>query len=531
MTDVETRYTEQVPLMRRRALGQFFTPPALARLMARWCLADGGRTLLDPAVGTGLLVREALRVRPLLRVTACDNDPVVLAACAATLPATVDLRCADFLTDFPDERYEAIISNPPYLGYKSLPYPESIFAFYDQLCGIRINRQSNLYVLFILAIARRLSLGGRASILVPSDWLNGNFGTPLKAYLLREQLLDGLIVFDPNDTIFGDSLATACLLLLRRGRQEAPIRFAYLCRPPSGDETDLDQFIAQAGAVACYKPGELDPERKWLPLLPLPAARRVSTAEAAAGFVPVGQLASVKRGIATGANDFFVLSREQARSAALPPSLFKLCLSRASHAPLADITSDDIAGLLERNSKVLLLDPPPGELPPSLEQYLQYGVSLGVDRRYLPAHRRPWYRVEQRQPAPILVTTFARGAVRFIFNRLLLAHLTAFHGITLHADLRSEDWVCERALLSYLLTPHASSALRAQQRLLGAGLHKWEPADIAQVLVPDLRRFCPGELAELAALFDRHCLELRANHGRTALQELDRCWSELLRRM
>ena len=66
-SEPELSFARQSSGARRKSLGQFFTPPAIAELMCDWALAGEPRNLLDPAVGPGVLVRAAPELDPVLR--------------------------------------------------------------------------------------------------------------------------------------------------------------------------------------------------------------------------------------------------------------------------------------------------------------------------------------------------------------------------------------------------------------------------------------------------------------------------------
>jgi release factor glutamine methyltransferase len=118
--------------------------------------ASSGNTcprLLDVGTGSGVVAVTAAAELPDCRVTAVDLSPVALEvarcnAAAAGVDARIDFRQSDFFSAIhPDERFDLILSNPPYIAegdYDGLP-PEvkavpkmSLLAGTDGLDAIRV---------------------------------------------------------------------------------------------------------------------------------------------------------------------------------------------------------------------------------------------------------------------------------------------------------------------------------------------------------------------------------------------------------
>jgi len=214
----ESSYSSAVPFGHRRRYAQFFTPPKIASLMAEWALAGGTQSLLEPAAGMGILVRAALMRKPDVRVTVFEKDPVILRAFLGTHPnlGQIEVILGDFLTTDLLSTFDAVLMNPPYLRHHDLSYGFDIFAEFSQNYGIEVSKLSNSYLLFTLKVTMSLSPGGRAAIIIPTEWMNANFGSAMKAFLVKRDLLREIIYFSNCSEIFDDALTTACVLLIER---------------------------------------------------------------------------------------------------------------------------------------------------------------------------------------------------------------------------------------------------------------------------------------------------------------------------
>jgi adenine-specific DNA-methyltransferase len=212
----ERAYAARVPLDHRKRYAQFFTPPRVAKLMAEWAVTPRTGTLLEPAVGTGALVRAAFARKPDLRITALDSDPVIVRAFLSENPdlARVEVVLADFLAQDFSSLYDAVLMNPPYLRHHDLAYDFDIFDLYSRRYGVAISRLANSYLLFTIKASMLLAPRGRAAIIVPTEWMNANFGIAMKSFLINKGLLRELIYFSACSDVFEDALTTASILLL-----------------------------------------------------------------------------------------------------------------------------------------------------------------------------------------------------------------------------------------------------------------------------------------------------------------------------
>ncbi|HPF41055.1 MAG TPA: N-6 DNA methylase [Phycisphaerae bacterium] len=463
------------PTDARRKLGQVFTPSTVAEWMTAWACAHRPARILEPSAGDGVFIDEIERRlqgdtawRP--RVWAHEIDKGLRSILRAPR-RSFDLRLSgrDFVLDASRQRYDACVANPPYIRHHALSYDAGVYRAFDGMIGERISRMTNLYGLFLLRIWDRLDDAGRAAVIVPAEWLNADFGRPLKRYLLSENAIDGIVSFADDALIFGDALTTAVIMLLRRGRHaDEPVRVATL-----RDAAALAAFRFEEMAAIAH--ARLDPSDKWTNIL-------AGGGEAFADAAAMGTLADVadcSRGIATGANGYFTLTESERTGASIDPADVTPCITKAIHASANRFDSANWDALKRADRKVWLLTPRE-PLNAAVEAYLERGCAMKIHARYLPSHRPVWYRPEKRAPAPIWAPVFVRGRFRFIHNAAEALNLTAFHGLYPH----NTSSAAIDALLGYLWSDAAQRAIGAQSRLYAGGLRKLEPRDVLSIPIP-----------------------------------------------
>ena len=498
----EDTFMAAVPLSQRRLRGQFFTPASIANLMAEWVCAKNPRRVLDPAMGTGVLVRAvaAHMTESVGAFTAFEIDPSAATLARAGGPWHLDLRIADYLQDASAETFDAVIANPPYVRHHDVNHTTDVMGALSARTGIVFSRLSNIYVPFVVKCFEALADGGRAAVIVPTEWANANFGAGLKAFLEKYDALREVIYFSHAGLVFAGNLSTACILLMEKSRRRAkPVHGWFV-----GGRAEGDVDTSSLGALRndprvtarLFTSDELYGARKWNHLF------ERGTGAVHPGLVPLSELASTKRGLATGANGFFHLSRAAALNAGIDESNLLPCVGKAGDVGGVMFTAEDFAALEARGKRTRLVDLR-GSLSAREAVYVRGGQAAGLPERYLLRARAPWYIQERRDPAPIWAAVFGRTSMRFVLNTAKVQSLTTFHGIY-PKDTRAGF---SKALCACLNSGFVQIQSEAQRRVYGGGLLKFEPGDLLQIYVPDLRRVSAGTLDNLCAAFDALVVE------------------------
>ena len=491
------RLVEQVRLdglksgAERNEWGQFATPPELAEEILRYAatLTDKVR-FVDPAVGTGSFYSALLRVFGAKRVEGAAGIELDhgFAEAARRLwgDRGLEVMEADFTTLTPQPRFNLLISNPPYVRHHHLEAGEKIRlgrrVFLEQ--GIQLSGLAGLYCYFLLLSDGWVEPGGLSIWLIPSEFMDVNYGSGVKRYLTERVQLLQIHRFSPADVQFADALVSSAIVVFRKS---APADGQAVKMTYGGSLLEPDQTSLLALDT-------LRRARKWTGV----ASGSVERAEAG-HRVTLGDLFTIKRGLATGANSFFILPEEQAAREGIPARFRKPILPNPRQVS-SDIIDADERGYPVNVTRLALID---CDLPeeevrarfPHFWEYLRRGKAEHVHATYLASRRHPWYSQERREAAPFLFTymgrsTQGRKPFRVIWNKsAATAHnvyLLLYPKPALQRALNRQPRLFE-VVFEYLRSIDAGS-LVGEGRVYGGGLHKLEPRELARVGAEDLWR-------------------------------------------
>ena len=473
----------------RNRLGQFATPPALAQEIVEQALsflpARAKVRFMDPAFGTGAFYSALLQAWPSSGIAGAagieiDAD-VLQEAKRVWRGADLHLTIGDF-TQLPppddDLKPNLLICNPPYVRHHHLGAEQKTrlkAAVYREL-GLSLDGLAGLYSYFLLLCDNWMAPDALAVWLIPSEFMDVNYGATIKQYLRERVSLLRIHRFNPESVQFDDALVTSAVVMFRN------------C-PPANDctvEFTYGGSLTQPSDRQTMKVDALADLSKWS-ALPGELAASLYTSEASPRL---RDFFTIRRGIATGDNSFFVLDERQVIQNKIPACFLKPLLPSPKNLLANEILADkDGAPVL--TPKRYLLDCGLSEKAveveyPDLWAYLQNGKSKRNNERYLSRHRKPWYSQEQRPAAPFLCTYMGRAVdggnpFRFILNHsnatalnvyLLLYPKPQLAG-ALHDDeeLKKVVWAALGEIGQNVLVQHG--------RVYGGGLHKLEPRELA----------------------------------------------------
>jgi adenine-specific DNA-methyltransferase len=496
---IENEYSVSTSIEHRKKFAQFFTPFQIADLMADWILGNRQlKTVLDPAFGLGVFARAILNKKEDVAIKGFDIDASIYEAAKQHFDDTenVEIRLQDYMYNDWDNQYDGIISNPPYFKFHDYDNKNIIKEIEGHL-KCKLNGFTNLYTLFLLKSIYQLSAGGRCAYLIPSEFLNSDYGKLVKSHLLKSNTLRHIIVIDFEENVFEDALTTACIVLCANDGMTDKVQFSNI--KSIKDLGKLEKIIADypnfSSTSQTYHPSELNPTIKWKAYYQQQNGLKYKY------LVPFSTYAKVVRGIATGANDYFTFNQSKAVAYSINEQYLLPCICRALDTKKPFFTTADFEELKANDKSVFLLNALQSKDDNVLE-YLKKGEAEGIDKKFLTASRSPWYSLENRPPAPIWVSVFNRTGLRFIRNEANLSNLTTYHCIYPNQTNLFES-IHINLLFAYLLTDTAKHIFEDNAREYGNGLQKFEPNDLNKGMMLDIGRMSDEAKERVLALYQK----------------------------
>ncbi len=450
---------------RRRIRGATYTPPEMVEAMLAWARARTRPVrVVDPGTGSARFLLAAATAFPDAELVGVELDPVAAAVARANLAARgLAGRARVLVADF---RHVALgevdgptlfLGNPPYVRHHQLDRSDKEWLKAGATRrGLSVSGRAGLHVHFFLATLDHARPGDLGLYVTASEWLDVDYGKLVRELLHGPLGLDSLFVLDPTALPFADAQTTAAIAGFRVGEG-----------PPTVDVERITRATELGGSPSRHRiPRERLSASRWSALTRPERTRP-------AGYVELGELCRVHRGQVTGSNRTWVVERDHA----LPESLLLPVVSRAMELFAAGDALTD-AGPLRRlialPADLDQLDPPARA---AVDRFLERARAAGVADGYIASHRKVWWSIPLRPPAPILATYMARRPPAFVRNLCSARHINIAHGLYPRAPLPEPAL---DALARYLRTGVATG----EGRTYAGGLTKFEPREMERLLVP-----------------------------------------------
>lgn len=470
-----------------REKGQFWTPDWVAEAMVEYVFAEKGGMLFDPAVGAGAFFRAAKVVAKeknlQYSLSGMDIDSKALDEAilyGLSKDDVEDVKIGDFIFQPPPNKLSAIVANPPYIRHHriSLTTKEKLKRLSLENTGVILDGRAGLHIYFLIRALTLLEHGGRLAFIMPADTCEGKFANDLWHWVSRNFCLDTVITFAPEASPFPNVDTNPLVFFIRNDKPND--KFIWAKCYESKTET-FKLWVRSRFSVA--------PKNSFKSVL-RDLAEGLQTGFSRSPIIEkpgryvLGDFVQVVRGVATGANEFFFLTDEQAHQLEIPEKYFVRAIGRTRDVSTDEITQETLDILRGKGRPTLLLSlngEPFDNFPESLKSYLLNGEKLKLPQRPLISQRKPWYKTEIRHVPPFLFTYLGRRNVRFIRNTAKIIPLTGF----LCVYPKSEEKEFIERLWKIMNHPDTIGNLTLIGKSYGDGAIKVEPRALEKLPIPD----------------------------------------------
>lgn len=464
----------------RKARGAFFTPPELADFLTSWSIRGKTDRVLEPSCGEAAFLLSANRllrslgaVAPALHGMDIHEESVLQArhllqdAGGAARLETKDF----FLAQPPEEKFDVVVGNPPYVRYQAFSGEARTRALESALRqGVRLNGLASSWAAFTIHASAFLSPGGRMALVLPAELLSVNYASEVRRFLLKRFATVRLVLFE--ELVFPGVLEEVVLLLAEG----------------TGGASHFEVFQAKNASTLAQVPHhawtEFSPraDEKWTSaLLPSDAIGLYRELTESSRFEVLLDWGETYLGAVTGNNDFFTLSGDQVRELKLrEKDLVRISPPGSKH--LKGLTFSEAAWrqLLQSGHSCFLFSP--GQDPSSAAlRYIEQGRRSKVQKAYKCAARTPWWRVPLVQKPDFFFSYMNHERPRLTKNAAGVGLLNSLYGVRVHAN---------RAKLGkdvlHIASLNSITLLGAEivGRSYGGGMLKHEPKEADMLPIP-----------------------------------------------
>ncbi|GAB4494634.1 MAG: N-6 DNA methylase [Saprospiraceae bacterium] len=459
-----------------REKGQFWTPDWVADAMIEY-VAQETDMVFDPATGGGAFLAALQKTHPKVRFYGIDIDEEVFCD-TIYFGENILVEKRDFIKNPPNQRFKAIVANPPYIRHHRIDEQTKrlLKQMTARVTGFMIDGRAGLHVYFLIQAIQLLAPGGRLAFLVPADICEGKFALKLWKWVADNFCIECVTTFSEEAAPFPKIDTNAMVFFIKNEKPQSQIAWARVLE--KGNEFSI--FVRHH--FNCQSPQSVFCEKRELV-----EALKTGFSRPQNSFSDhryhLSDFATVMRGIATGANEFFFLNEAQIAELGLPREYFKRTIGRTRDVE-SDILTEKHLQELDKNGRPTLLlsiDESFDSLPAALRFYLKKGEEWGLPERALIRQRKPWYKQEKRAVPELLFAYLGRRSTRFIKNEAGVVPLHCLHCVYTHSKNPQQI----HALWQALNHSDTLSNLHFVSKSYGSGALKAEPQNLAKLPIPE----------------------------------------------
>jgi type I restriction-modification system DNA methylase subunit len=546
-------YEELIPDVERHRLGQYYTPPPIIELITEMCIKSPDDKVLDPGCGSGgFLVKAYHKLKDLKKkenpfaddaklheeilnqLYGIDINPFPAQLSSINLAVrnlkvtsrNINLVVSDFFKVKPSisiipQGLDVVVTNPPYTRQEEMEYKDQIreeALTYSDGSKIPLDARAGIYAYFFTHSAKFLKNHGMMGQITSDTWLDVGFGEDLKRFFLDHFKIQAIIWYDVR--AFEKALVGTCITILKKedeskeARENNTVKFVRIKKAMPTEEivrtieTAKEDFENERIGVTVKKQKELEPKYKWGIFLRAPTIYfKISNNNK---VTELGKIASVRRGITSGANEFFYLDKEKIKLWSLEKEYLKPIVMSPKEMKI-EVDPRDLSQwvLVVHKSKEEL-----SKENANVLKYIQWGeetdttikggkkggsVAKGFHNLSTVKSRKLWYDIGERESAPILRSRRIWERCVYLLNK---AHALANDSLYEIRPKNKNDIVVLAGILNSSITALISEL---EGRFYGGGVLELEVYETKVMTVINPSKLSEKERRRIETMFSKIC--------------------------
>lgn len=475
-----------------QTLAAYYTPRDVAQILTDWALTDTWDTVLDPSYGGCSFLTSAQTTllklgnpHPEKQIFGIDIDPDAqnylndLIASGAKRQQfinedffKIDVNCFD------DHLFSAVVGNPPYLRYHSIPdvlqkQADNRLKEY----GVAVSGRASYWAYFLLYSIKFLRRGGRLAMVLPGALLHTDYAINVKEHLTKN--FEQISIYLLEERIFDGTQEESVIVCAEgAGIPNRTVRVGYIA-----SVSELASAI-EAGPAQTRILNSETGDGGWLRnLLDEESSYLYDELVAGKSVIRLGDWVGTRIGVVTGNNSYFIMSDQAREERGIPRQYFLPVIKRPAYISGLVATNHDLKTIKQQGKDYLLLYPPINlsQMPKSLRKYIEEGEEMGISSAWKCKSRNPWYVVPHVGAPEAFMPCMSASWPRLIVNKSDYTCTNNILKLSWKNASPTSDW--RRLALGTLSTLSQLSA-ELVGRSYGGGVLKLEPRELGRLAVP-----------------------------------------------
>lgn len=482
-------------LLSKKLRGGYYTPAPIAEFLIDWAL-NGSTSLsvLEPSMGDGIFINklaEALTKKGIEKSKVGKDIWGIELFGEEINKAKHKLKKNGFISEefnliegdffsvyfklFSNKKFDLILGNPPFIRYQDFPEEQRNKAIEIlKSYGFHPNKLTNAWLFFLLVSINLLNSEGRMAMVIPAELLQVKYAAD--ARLSLSKFFNSITLLSFKKLVFKGVQQEIVLFLGDKKSENNGIDLIEL-----NSIDDLKNYKDTIKDSKHFKPIDHSID-KWIQYFlskeEILLLRRLAENPK---LTKLGKLVDVDVGVVTGNNDFFVINENTVDKYDL----------RNYIVPLVGRTEQLNGGMIFRkedwkeskqkgNGNYLLnyQDPLLNKITKGLQEYLELGLSLGVNKGYKCRIRKTWHSVPSIWIPDVFLFRQIHKYPKLVLNLAKVVPTDTIHRVKIYNKHNSN------IIVGSFINSLTFAFSEIYGRSYGGGVLELEPSEAEEIFIP-----------------------------------------------